>query len=45
MKIDMREEELIALLTLAFVHGKNDFPDKHFQVLRKEWIKKLKNEV
>jgi len=42
MKINISEEELIALLSLAFIHGKNDFPEKQFKVLRERWIEKVK---
>ena len=45
MKINIREEELKALLTLAFVHGKNDFPDKQIEILCNKWIEDLKNDI
>ena len=45
MKINIREEELKALLSLAFVHGKNDFRDREFKVVRDRWIEKVKNDI
>ena len=44
MKINIREEELKALLNLAFVHGKNDFPDKQATQNINKWVEDLKND-